>query len=363
MFSNLEDEGTSSNLTMTNKIEMLNQRATAIIREKDAEIARLNKEIDEAEQSFENGLQANVDENAELAGEIARLEIQLKLMDAREARELNEIRNQQNAEIEAIREKHQKELEVFHQEIPEKNEVDPVSRRNPSSTTSSLPETLISSSEAETTDVIPSTESSTELHINSQKQKAKETEKEVQRLEAELRRVTLFRQQQIAEQAQKLREKEEQQRKERRERQKKTIETQLGQKKSEYEENLAELRENLKKEADEMREKLERMVERSDQLDSQIAETLAENDEREVQLDRVRQAKHNSTLSYTGTDSPSALKKKGSPRVIRKKIREAAMFPEFSVLETEILRLRDENDELRRIIKRLDKLAYIRTPR
>ena len=211
----------------------------------------------------------------------------------------------------------------------------------------------------ESSEVSPS---STELHVMSAKQRARDTAKEVAKLEAELRRATLLRQQQIAEQAQKMREEEERQRNERRERQKVLAETELAHKKAEYDQHLNDLREELQRESDAMKAKIQKLADRNDQLDKDLAETLVENEEMEYQLERVRQAKHNSTLKYTSTGA-SSIQKQESPKLSKKQIRKASMFPEFSVLDTEILRLRDENDELRRIIKRLDKLAYVHSPR
>ena len=449
-FASFSDSG--SDFTTSDRVEMLKDRASTVISEKDAEIARLNREINEAEKLFEQGLQANVDEEAELKNEIARLEMELKTMDLRAEREIQALREQQADEIRAIMAKHQKEMETLHREIAERNENEAVfQRRGPnthqvSSTTqetstsrgsstqdasgtssykqkevslsqasgtrlssevsrgSMMESTSVTSEPKSTTQAVVSDASrvsmngetkasdsvtlatgsvgdykprelprvvlapdssemsSTELHVMSAKQKARDTAKEVEKLEAELRRATLFRQQQIAEQAQKMREEEERQRNERRERQKVLAETELAHKKAEYDQHLNDLREELQRESDALKAKIQKLADRNDELDRDIAETLVENDEKEYQLERVRQAKHNSTLTYTSTGT-SSIQKKESPKLSKKQIRKASMFPEFSILDTEILRLRDENDELRRIIKRLDKLAYVRSPR
>ena len=413
-----------SDFTTSDRVEMLKDRATAVISEKDAEIARLNREINEAEKLFEKGLQANVDEEAELRNEIARLELELKTMDLRADREIQALREQQADEIRAIMAKHQREMETLQREIMERSENEAVfQRRAPQNTVRDGSQTDTSSGLSRASNVqgvsgmksmaqeadrasasrerenkasglrgastdsvtlgtgsISSCEprelpravlaeessevspSSTELHVMSAKQRARDTAKEVEKLEAELRRATLFRQQQIAEQAQKMREEEERQRNERRERQKVLAETELAHKKAEYDQHLNDLREELQRESDAMKAKIQKLADRNDQLDKDLAETLVENEEMEYQLERVRQAKHNSTLKYTSTGA-SSIQKQESPKLSKKQIRKASMFPEFSVLDTEILRLRDENDELRRIIKRLDKLAYVHSPR
>ena len=106
-----------SDFTTSDRVEMLKDRATAVISEKDAEIARLNREINEAEKLFEKGLQANVDEEAELRNEIARLELELKTMDLRADREIQALREQQADEIRATMAKHQREMETLQREI------------------------------------------------------------------------------------------------------------------------------------------------------------------------------------------------------------------------------------------------------
>ena len=347
----------TSDLDHSEKMRAIKDNAKAILAEKDEEIARLNREIDAAEKQYRTGVQAGMDTNAEMMAEIARLENELETLDRRADLEIHMLKEKQNAEIKDLKAKHDKEMESLYHELTRTID-DQDNLRRQQDRAARLKASFLDEADDHSLNARElgiSRQSSTELHLQSARERARETEKEVERLEAELRRVTKQQQKQIAEQARMVKENEERQRTERLERQKRKNEYAMRQKQNEYDQQVKDLKAELKKESDEMKAKLRKLMERNDDLDNQLAAALAENDEKEKQLSTVmRKKKRTASGPATIAGKRRLVSSQKSARG-----KQDSMFAEFSVIEAEIIRLRDENEELRGILKKLDKLAYV----
>lgn len=315
---------------------MLKESAKAILAEKDAEIQRLNREIDEAERLLNEGYKQGTDEDAQVRADIAKLENELNHFEVRAQAQLQALKETHDEEIRDLKKKHAREMEDLDKQMARATKyVPPKPKFEPEPT-----------EEPEEPTEIFDNESSDELTLENAKKRLKESEKAVERLEAELRRVTNQQQQQISEQARQIRELREKKRQERVDEQRKKNDFLKKQKEAEYEAQLKDLKAELKSEEDAMEQKLRQLIERNSVLDSELAAVLADNDEKSEQLTRIKAGKSN---------------RKASPR--RTLPQECSAMTEFSVVEAEIIRLRDENEELKQILKKLDKLAYCAHPK
>ena len=325
--SSLFSASTRPSFASTDKVSVMKERASAILAEKDAEIARLNRELDEVERMFDSGLQAGVDEDAEMKAEVARLEVALKNMEFRADTEIQSLKEQQADEVRELEAKHKKELDKLYKELDRVSESQSGLRRQ--------------QVKAATMSERVGRDEREKKELQEARQRAVESQHEVERLEAELKQMKNEQQKQILEQARFVKEREE--------RRKAEVDKKRSVRQAHTREQVAALKAELKKESDAMKEKLQRVIERNQVLDCQLAAALADNEEK--------------PSTSRSKKSSSRTKRTKSPRKKTKRRTHDSTFAEFSVVEAEIVRLRDENEELRQIIKRLDKLAYVSEPR
>ena len=306
----------------------MKERATAIIAEKDAEIERLNRELDRVEKMVDSGLQAGVDEDMELKSKLAKTEIAIKNMDFRAETEIQTLKEQYAEEIKELEAKHKKEMTRLYKELDRATKNQSGLRKQQ--------DKAAKMRASVTKDEI------TEKQLQDAREQAKQGDNEVARLESELKKLKQKQQKQIVDQARMVKEREERRKAQEAEKRKA--------RKASNKQEVEALNSELKKEENALEEKIQRLIERNNQLDKDLAAALAENAQ-----------KTTSKKSFSATTS-SRTKRAKSARRKTPKSRQVSSLTEFSVVEAEIIRLRDENEELRQIVKRLDKLAYVSGP-
>lgn len=312
------------------EISRLKEQAKALIGEKDAEIERLNREIDEAERILEAGRFAGEQADEDMNGDIARVENELLQFNFRSQAELQAMQENHDAEIADLQAKHEKEIERLKKELKwtreNQDDIQKCDSRASQLRTDAKSESSFGNGKpTEVREVVVA------------RSRLQEAEKEVEALEAELRRVTTQQQHQIAEQARNAKENAERRQRERVEKKQHKEELMARRKQDEYKEQIEELKQEMRNEKQAAEEKLRKLIERNSDLDREFAAALADNEEKTEMLTRVRT--------------------RSRPRTA-KRADNSSFFAHFSVVEADIIRLRDENAELRHILKGLDKLAY-----
>jgi hypothetical protein len=164
--------------------------------------------------------------------------------------------------------------------------------------------------------------------------------REVEVLEAELRRITREQQARAVEQAKLLRDANDRRCAEERDERSRL----RREKERDFELEVSDLKDELKKDLDGLKDRLRRQEEKNRKLEIAMAESRDQIAEGKQRSKRARElAKENEREVRSARVSKSNRK---------------SFFGEFSPVDTEIIRLRDENEELHRILRNLDHLVY-----
>jgi predicted nucleic acid-binding Zn-ribbon protein len=232
-------------------LDVMRDSARSILASKDAEIARLNREIDETERMIDETFDHDTDSESSLKADISKIEQELaSLTSSRHTRSADD---SDGVELQP------------HRSTPEAADTD------------------IAAARARTS------------RLN----------KEVLRLEAELRQITTQQQQQIAEHAKAI------------------------QKSTKADDEFAFPK--FSEEICEAQARLKRVRQTNAQLDRSIAEIATENTRKQAQISALKQ------------------QIRQSPKPI---------LTELTVVDAEIIRLADENEDLKAVLQNLDRIAY-----
>lgn len=410
------------------KMNTLNQTARTILAQKDAEIQRLNREIDEAEQFLNEHAQDFMNSEANMKNEIQSLEQQLIDIKIRSEQDMQFLKEKQQREINMLTEKHNQEVQKLKKQIKKASidENDISSKQTYISEMAKKP--LFSKNSLSDFKKQPSYDDEnddsnslyTDPHLLKDEKRAKELQREVDDLESELGRL-------VNEQKQK----EIQIQKEKEEAKKKKIQARtvarqklLQEKENELKSQIKEIKDQYKTEIDQLQNELKNTVEQNSKLDNELAKILAENTSKANDLDTIKanppifnpneipESTHTTTTDTPTTtkstsDEPPVLTKstteitssaisprkrpsgktsstaKGSISITTlkdiptkhkgsKKTSSSALLNQSShdasilgntYLDAEIIRLSEENHDLKKELRRLDKLAYVAPPR
>jgi chromosome segregation ATPase len=269
---------------LTTDLDSIRESARSIIANKDAEIARLNREIDETERMLDEEYQTEVDGEASLKDEIAMLE-----------QELNHISVSSQAELQALRARHEHEIE----------EVKSGHAREVGKLQKDLQRAQTESGQRRPSDFAEDAEGA------AARARGEQLQAEVRRLEAELRQITTEQQQQIAAQARAVED----------------VHAKVA-----HESELSGQRLEFKEEIREAKAKLKKAKERNAQLDKTLADLMAQNAQKQAEITALK----------------SRTKRKPARPIIG----------ELTVVDAEIIRLADENEDLKVILQGLDRIAY-----
>jgi hypothetical protein len=315
-------------------IDLIRESGRSIIAAKDAEIARLNLEIDEAQRLLDEGHQSGIDNKYQINDEIAQMEHELERITARGQDQLELLRQQYERELSDVNARNAREIVKLRATIERAQRDqedltrmanrardlragprDQHGRHDQSDDRHHSDDDLAQPDDArhdrdddrhEEEDVLPELDSK----LDSAKTHLKELRADVARLEAELRKVTTDEQQKIAEHARAAEE----------------MRTSKAEQAA-----VAELKEELRRETDEANDRLRKAKEKNHHLDRQLAAVRAQNAQKQTEQSTRKQKA-----------------KKGKKPSLN----------DVSTLDAQILRLTDENEDLRAILRELDKLAY-----
>jgi chromosome segregation ATPase len=262
--------------SQSDDIDMIRESGRSVIAAKDAEIARLNREINEAEQQLDEGLQLGADNECRINDEIAQLEQELERITQRCQAQLDVLREQHDREISDVNARNAREIAKLRAQI-DRAQVDQDGLAQMANRAHDL------------------RHNDAEHQLDSAKTRLKEVRAEVARLEAELQKATNEQQQRI------------------------------GDARTEQA-AVAELREEMRRQAEQASDRLRRAKEKNTDLDKQLAEVRAQKEQ------NLRKSK------------PAKGKK--------------SLLSDTSRIDAEVIRLTNENEELREILRELDKLAY-----
>jgi chromosome segregation ATPase len=289
------DLGWSQGLTVstTTDLDSIRDSARSIIAAKDAEIARLNREIDEAERLLDEGYQNQAEDEDYLKEEIARLEQELDHISLVSQTELQSIRDKHEREIEEVSSEHSREVSKLQKRVErasrnqaelQRAEEHARQLRGPSESNGSAEDSSIVAARA----------------------RNEELQEEVRRLEGELRLIATEQQEQIAAQA-------------------RAVERGVA------DSDVSGGRDQPKKEVRQAKAKLAKAKERNAQLDKKLTEVMAQNAQKQAEIATLKE------------------RAKGKPRPV---------LTDLTVVDAEIIRLADENEDLKVILQGLDKIAY-----
>ncbi|OHT11064.1 kinetoplast-associated protein [Tritrichomonas foetus] len=381
----------SSKAPSTSRIETLNQSARAIIAQKDAEIEKLNRQIDEAEEYLQHHNLGFVNGKIDVESELEALQQELMEIRARSEQDFEFLKLKQQREIDAINEKHHQEILALKKQIAktENNQLDisnkqqhaskmykdtvSQNRRNLEEMSSNLLETSIHERQNE------SSSSYVDPEVIKAQRRAKETEKEVEELEKQLNSL-------VSEQ----KEKEEQIQFEKAEAKKRKAEAKvaerqkkLQERENEYKNQIAEMKNKYEGEIEKLQNELSQLIDLNGELDDELAKVLAENTTKANNLEALKNSPSDATIendhniSASSSSRSSRRKESASSSRIMKKGKKVSksttsiksttnpsqLFADLPFVEAEIIRLTEENNDLRKELRRLDKLAYIAPPK
>jgi chromosome segregation ATPase len=283
----------------------------AVITDKDAEIARLNREIEEEERLLDEMHQNQMDEDARKASEIVNMEAELKYLEEKSRLVLESLHAQQDHEITERKQRHEQELGELREELAR------VSKEN-------FPARLNGDLQSDRRGLADSPE------LCAARKRARTSAEQVTLLEARLHEFATEQQNRQSyghrterKRAKRIQEADSLTRHEER------VDLEL---------EMQELKDIFQKEFDALNKKLEEQLEKNRQLEAQIAAVKEQINEMNRRLRRVKETKAKSShLAKSHVES---------------------FFVDHSAIDTEIIRLRDENEDLLGILKKLDHLVY-----
>ena len=369
----------SSKASNLSKIEALNQSARAIILQKDAEIERLNREIDEAEQYLEEHGLSIMNSKGDLQSAISDLKQELLDIQSKSEQDVEFLKQRQQREIEKLKEKYEEEIKKIKYQIvkTQNNQTDILNKQKLASemrkkTYASLTQNIddnVASSETTSTFVDPE-------YVNAQK-RAAETQKEVEDLEKQLNDLV---QQQKDKEMQIQQEKEEALKK-RAQAKQELQQKKLQEKENEYKNQIEKIKQQYDEEMSKLQSELQQVSELNTELDDELEKVLAENTAKahnlhtlknkplhENNTSRISKKRYN-TPNTTISSSSISVKKNGKKKVsrtsstIKSEKSKNYTISDLTFVEAEIIRLTEENDDLRKELRRLDKLAYLTPPK
>lgn len=323
----------SQTLGAIDNLDDMRDTAQQIIEEKDAEIARLNREIEKAEDYLDQHGHDHIQEASQIKEQIERLSLQLQHIQLKTREEIEELRKQQEKEIHELEAKHQREIDNIHRDATE----DQGSRNSyeDNQSYSSPRHRSTNKSYVETYE----SKVNKDPRIKSAKAEAEELASHVQELEAEL--------------AQLSKQQQENTRKAKEEKKSRIVQARamkaqqsVKEKEEEYKVQFDDIKQKYEQEIADLENKLQDAIAQNDDLDKKLAKILASNQESSEQLKRVKNQSRSSSISK----EPESPRRKGKSKLQVPK--------DFSFIEAEIIRIQNENEDLQKELKRLDKLAY-----
>jgi chromosome segregation ATPase len=210
-------------------IDVIRDFGRSVITAKDAEIARLNREIDEAERQLDEGRQSGADSECRINDEIAQLEQELERITQRCQAQLDILREQHDREISDVNARNAREIAKLRAEI-DRTQVDQDGLAQMANRARDL------------------LHEDAEDQLDSAKTHLKQVRADVARLEAELQKATNDQRQRIGNATAK-------------------------------QAAVAELREEMRRQAEQASDRLRRAKEKNADLDRQLAEVRAQKEQ------------------------------------------------------------------------------------
>lgn len=372
----------------SSKIDSLNASAKAIIAQKDAEIEELNRQIDEAEQYLDQNTRNYINNENNMQSEIQSLQQELAKIQIKSEQDLEFLQQKQKREINALNEKHSQEVQKLKKQINKasmnqsdiSNKQYHASQMRKSSVSALMNQSKMSRSNL---DELSSVQEQTRVgyddpELKEAELRAEESRKEVEELEAQLSKLVNEK-----------KEKEIQAKKthtevKKRKDQAKTAaqQQQLQDKENQINDQIQELKGQLKGEIDKLQTELQSAIDANNKLDKQLAKVLAENAAKANDL--VSMKSSITAMSTNGAITTSELNPSQknkftgatvttlhlpkrdkdpkastvNPRSLAKLNSMNGAISDSSLVEAEIIRLIEENNDLKKELRRLDKLVY-----